>query len=194
MTHIFYVYAMDSGEEGVTNCIYVYEEMLEEFAQHQFEPDAMNFVGVAIRARDPIEAHKLYECFGLEEDGGEGEVFWVDEPSITVAKRKVSNARQRHASDKEVQDTLADIQEQTVYLIMTSLAQAISRDLLKLNERLSVMAQIVSQTPDGEKKLSDGTAEEIYDRLKAKYIELLNNYGYEDEAAGEHDDEGFSDG
>ena len=167
----FYVYAVKTEKEDERTCVYVDEKVIKEFALHQFEPQHMEYSGVMVEADDPSQAHQVYNTFSG------GEIMWVDEPTYTFKKRQAFEAKNKLMSSKlgELSDVLAKAELAAAKLAIHAYAKGLSMDTLTMNERLSRMADLVRQTSKNNPEVS---ALDLYDKLKANYIEKLQGYTY----------------
>lgn len=167
----FYVYAVKTDAPGERTCVYVDEQVIEKFALHQFEPQHMEYSGVMVEADDPTQAHEVYNTFSG------GEILWVDEPVFTLRKRQAFDAKAKLMGSKlnELSEVLGKAEQAATRLAIHAYAKGLSMDTLAMNERLSRMADLVRQT---SKNSPEVTALELYERLKANYIEKLQEYTY----------------
>jgi DNA repair exonuclease SbcCD nuclease subunit len=170
----FYVYTIKNEDPNKRSCVYVDKDHIGEFAQYQFQPSTMVYSGVIVEANDPQEAHEAYNTFI-----GENEIVWTDEPEQTVRKRKTFEAKTELSKAKlsNFAEALSKAEEAASKLALRTLAAKISTELLSINERLSYMARLVRKT---SKENPEVTIEELYERLKKRYIDQLANLQYED--------------
>lgn len=169
----FYVYAMTTDAPDERSCIYVDVESIELFALHQFQPHSMEYSGVMVEADNAQDAHEVYNTFG------DGAIIWTDEPIFTVKKRQAFEAKTSLMKSKlsTLADALGHAEEAAMKLAIHACAKGISIDLIKMNEHISRMADLVRQTSEDSPEV---TSQELYERLKQRYIEQLTRYDYDD--------------
>jgi hypothetical protein len=167
----FYVYAVKTDKTKERTCVYVDEQVIEQFALHQFEPHHMEFSGVMVEADSPQEAHEVYNTFGMNE------IVWTDEPACTFKKRQAFNGKNQLMNSKlnSLADALGKAEQAATQLAIHAYAKGISMDLIQLNDRLSRMADLVRQSSNNSPEV---TSQELYERLKKRYIEKLGEHKY----------------
>jgi hypothetical protein len=171
----FYVYAVkDEGTDNVGKYIYINEENIEGFAENEFNPYVMDYSGVVVEADNPQHAHEIYMSFGQD-----GNIFWTDEPTCTMNRRRVYDARRRMLKAqqfRELQQALKQSEQTANRLAAHAFAKGISLDLIKINTRLCRLAELIHSMFKGQ---SECTVEQLYDRLRKQYIQILLGYEYE---------------
>lgn len=168
----FYVYTIKDDDPFNRDCLYVNEAKIEEFALAEFEPISMIFSGVLVEADNPQQAHEIYN---LAESG---EILWVEEPISTVKKRQSFEAKTRLMKSKlkGLLDTLGDAEKAASRLAISALIKGIELHLEKVNRDMSYMARLVQRiSKDSPERLE---LEEIYIRIKKKYVERLKEFQY----------------
>jgi len=171
----FYVYTIKDDDPFNRDCLYVKESSIEDFALAEFEPSSMIFSGVLIEADNPHHAHEIYNL------SGDGQILWVDEPKVTVKKRQAFKARGRLMKSKlkGLLETLNDAEKAASRLVINALIRGIDMHLDKVNKDISHMARLVRQL---SKESPGMKVEEVYRRIKKKYIEQLKEFQYRDES------------
>lgn len=167
----FYVYTMQSEEAESRSCIYVDEQIVNQFAQLQFKPDLMEYSGVAIEADTPHEAHEIYNNL----QGGE--ILSAEEPKVTFLKRRAHEARKI----QDLRNALGQAETAAARLALTTYAKSCTRDVLDINKHISRMAELVRKISKSSPEVS---VEEIYERFKQQYIQQLDSLVYNDPRSG----------
>lgn len=155
----FYVYTVSDNTPNERQCIYVDSEKILGFAAHEFEPSRHVYSGVMVEADNPSHAHEVYNTFN-------GEIIWTDEPTETAYRRQDLASAQVNATS---------VNYYLARLFLRMYARATSEDLLRINERLSRMAEKArsSTTVSPER-----TTEQLYESIKDEYIKALQRYKY----------------
>jgi len=156
----FYVYVMRDPSNTKFN-LYVDETNMEEFVRRHFRPAQMQYSGVMVEADDRPHAHKIYQS--LEE---EGEIFWTDEPTETALKRRQFDI---------VKSSLDKSQHLGLQLAIGQLTKRLAADFISINKQFSLMARLVRSVTQDNPEMA---VEEIYDKLKEKYIEQIKQFEY----------------
>lgn len=163
----FYVYAIKDDDPYNRNCIYVDENKINIFALYNFQPSKMEYSGVAVEADTPEEANQVYTSL-------DGNIIWADEPILTAARTKAYKTHDQ--TIKELNEKLDKAELAVARLLIREHSKNSALDLMNLNDNISAIAKIVRGT---SKDNPDITVEQIYERLKKRYIEQLKNYRYD---------------
>jgi len=171
----FYVYTIKDDDPFNRDCLYVNEKSIEDFSLAEFEPSSMIFSGVLIEADNPHHAHEIYNL------SGDGQILWVDEPKVTVKKRQAFDAKSRLMKSKlkGLLETLGDAEKAASRLAINALIKGIDMHLDQVNKDMSYMARLVRRL---SKESPNMKPEEVYLRIKKKYIEQLKEFQYRDES------------
>lgn len=169
----FYVYTSNQKNR---NCIYVDEQLIEEFAAQEFDPAKMEYSGVIVEADSAKEAHRVYNTFG------NNEILWTDEPRCTVKKRKlyetkIQNIKSQLTDLQNVADELKEINDR---LLIQALSERIAGYLLQINQKMSLMAKLVRRYSNDNPEM---TTKELYERIKTQFIEQLSEYNYDGDSS-----------
>lgn len=155
----FFVYTIDKNELE-----FIEEEAVERFAASGFDPDIMEFSGIAIEANDIEDALSIYHNPGC----GFGEYILSTEPAATVVRRQIREA----SNGIEESFTLAKSQLDYLRLMLKmKLAAA----------RLQEISNLISEVSDGLHAVYGRpkhiTPDVIFDRLSETTIAATMKYG-----------------
>lgn len=173
----FYVYVektKDPNREDLPR-YYVDETLIEQFALDEFNPMYMEYSGCMIEAPNASAAHEVYNTFGSE-----GNIIWADEPMHTRKKREIFEGKAKLLKSKMggLLDALNMLSQRANKAAMQTLATSITLDLIKVNEKMSQLARFAHELSKDTPELS---SENIYTKIKKKYVEKLNReYGYDE--------------
>jgi len=168
----FYVYTLKSSDPYDRGRIYVDETRINRFALHNFEPASMEYSGVLIEADTPEEANVIYSSF-------DGDIIWADEPVLTASRTDAF--KNQKVVKKELDENLTKAELTVKRLRVHVYSKGIAADLIGVNERISRMAEVVRDLTEANPEV---TIEQLYDRLKKKYIEQLSNDKYDSPGSG----------
>ena len=141
------------------------------FASSKFDPSSMEFSGVSVEAEDIKQACEVY-MRPKEHD----QVFWCEEPTATVIKRRIHNSRMQIAdSQAKMKEHLEEAQKSLSLFAAQVLAVKIASELAELNKNISLLAENVRATSND---YPDLTTEKLYDKLIERYVQQLQRLGF----------------
>lgn len=147
----FYVYS--TKEHGITQHIFVDEEVLWDFAEDHFDPYTTDFSGVMVEADSETEAYSTYKNLT-------GKIFSVEEPTATSLRRASAN----------IESAIDNIAKSNAKIMTHVLARKLSEKVIECNEIMCQIAKLFRIAHDEE---PDKTAEMIYEEIKRRYIKQI---------------------
>lgn len=169
---LYYIYKVKTDTYGMSQ--YAVVEDPEEFAADAFDPAKMDFTGVSIEATDERAAYDAYSKLDASSN-----IFWCDEPKPIALKREIYEKKIKLATSTldKIKEQLKAATEYVLKLSSQTLAMRLAITCQSMNTQLIELAKsIQASTKDG----SDVSTQEIYDRLKLRYIEQIQRLTYED--------------
>lgn len=176
----FYVYVEKTQDPNSQELprYYVEDRLVGQFALDEFNPLFMEYSGCIIEATDASAAHEIYNTFGSD-----GNIIWAEEPECTRKKREAFESKTKSLTSK-MKDFLNVVNlmgKQANQLAMTTLAKSISLDLKSANEKMSRLARLAQTLSQGKGKDEELSPQQIYTRIKKKYVEKINqDYRYDE--------------
>lgn len=153
----FYVY-VEKENDAITN--YIFVDNLDEFVTHTYKPGKMSFAGVVIDARDVFAAKQAYDT--PDESNLETTIAWIPEPPETA-----------NYSVPTVVEEQPDVLDHM--LRCSIIAVEIAKALQKCNIQLAELAHHIRTY---NKKNPAVAKEDVYKRLKERYIEHFKRLRY----------------